>query len=60
MTVWPSFRTDTDTIIRIAGGNFRLVERLMTQIHRVMNINQVDDITPDVIEAARETLVAGT
>jgi hypothetical protein len=32
----------------------------MTQILRVMDINQLDAITPDVIEAARETLVVGT
>ena len=32
----------------------------MTQVLRVMNINQLNDITPDVIEAARETLVVGT
>jgi len=27
---------------------------------RVMNINQLNDITADVIEAARETLIVGT
>ena len=43
-----------------AGGNFRLIERLMSQVLRVMNINQLDAITPDVVEAARETLVVGT
>ena len=31
-----------------------------TQVLRVMDINQLDTITPDVIEAARETLVIGT
>jgi DNA transposition AAA+ family ATPase len=62
-TLDPARETDTDaalTITRITGGNFRLIERLMTQVLRVMNINQLDDITPDVIEAARETLVVGT
>ena len=62
-TLDPARETDTDailTIIRITGGNLRLIERLMTQVLRVMNINQLDDITPDVIEAARETLVVGT
>ena len=32
----------------------------MTQIARVMAINQLDAITVDVVEAARETLVIGT
>jgi DNA transposition AAA+ family ATPase len=48
------------TIIRITGGNFRLLHRLLTQIGRVMEINQRTAITPPVIEAARESLVIGT
>jgi hypothetical protein len=47
------------TIIRITGGNFRLVERLMNQVARIMTINNLDTITPDAIEAAREVLVVG-
>jgi DNA transposition AAA+ family ATPase len=45
-------------IIRITGGNFRLIERLMSQVARVMEINQLDTLDPDVIHAAR--LVVGT
>jgi DNA transposition AAA+ family ATPase len=48
------------TIIRITGGNFRLIERLMTQVGRLMDINSFDDISPDLITAARQTLVIGT
>ena len=51
-TLDPARETDTDavlTIIRITGGNFLLIERLMTQVLRVMNINQLDDITCDVV-----------
>ena len=32
----------------------------MTQVARVMDINQLDTITPDVVHAAREILVVGT
>src|SRR6478609_7111249 len=46
-------------IIRITGGNFRLIERLMSQVARVMEINQLDTLDPDVIHAARQMLVVG-
>ena len=38
----------------------QIIRTITTQVLRVMNINQLDNITPDVIEAARETLVVGT
>ena len=44
---------------RITGGNFRLIERLMSQVARVLEINQLDIITPDVVNAAKQTLVVG-
>ncbi|HAM22576.1 MAG: AAA family ATPase [Candidatus Nanopelagicales bacterium] len=47
-------------IDRITRGNFRLLDRLFTQIDRVLRINDLDTITEDVIEAARSTLVIGT
>jgi hypothetical protein len=59
----PGNETDADSVlavVRITRGNFRLIERLMTQVLRVMDINHLDTITPDVVEAARETLVIGT
>ena len=46
-------------VTRITGGNFRLIERLMSQVGRVLEINQLDTITPEVVEAARQTLVVG-
>jgi DNA transposition AAA+ family ATPase len=47
-------------ILRVTGGNFRLLHRLLTQIARVMAINQLDRVTVPVVETARESLVIGT
>lgn len=49
----------TTAIIRITGGNFRLLHRLFVQIDRVLRINDLKMITADVVEAARSTLVIG-
>ena len=58
----PDDTNDFETVsavVRITGGNFRLIERLMTQVARVMEINQLDALDPDVIHAARQMLVVG-
>ena len=47
------------TIIRITGGNFRLLHRLLTQIARLVEINDLLQVTRKVVEAARESLVIG-
>ncbi len=46
-------------IIRITRGNFRLIARLCAQIHRVMDVNAVTDISSNAVEAAREGRVIG-
>ena len=47
------------SIIKITGGNFRLIHRLFVQIDRILEINQLRSITVEVVEATRESLVLG-
>jgi len=54
---------DEDTlaaIIRLTGGNFRLLQQLLTQVARIMEINALQSVTSEVVEVARESLVIGT
>ncbi|WP_026820632.1 AAA family ATPase [Arthrobacter castelli] len=51
--------TAVATIVRITAGNFRLVDRLLTQIERVQRVNDLDALTPEVVEAARQALLIG-
>ena len=43
-------------IIRITGRNFRLLNRLLTQMERILEINALQQVTKTVVEAARESL----
>lgn len=45
------------SIVKITGGNFRLIQRLFTQIERILEINKLETITTEVVEAARDSLV---
>jgi hypothetical protein len=47
-------------ILRITGGNFRLFNRLLSQIQRVLEINGLRTISKEAVEAARESLVIGS
>ena len=47
-------------LIRVAEGRFRLLHRLLTQISRLLEINNLDRVTTAVVAAARESLVIGT
>jgi DNA transposition AAA+ family ATPase len=47
-------------IVAATANNFRLVERLFSQIERVMRINDLTAIDKVVVETAREMLVIGS
>ncbi len=46
-------------LIRITGGNFRLLTRLLTQVERVLSVNDLNAVSMEIVEAARDSLVIG-
>jgi len=54
-----AYATAVATIVRITQGNLRLVDRILTQIHRLQTINNLDTLTPELVDAAREALLIG-
>jgi hypothetical protein len=46
-------------LIRMTGGNFRLLTRLLTQIERVLDVNHLQTVSSEVVEAARDSLLIG-
>jgi DNA transposition AAA+ family ATPase len=58
----PTDYTDAEAlaaITSITSGNFRLIQRLFTQIERILAINALRTISSEVVVAARETLAIG-
>jgi len=47
------------TILRITRGNIRLIERLMMQVEHILAANQLQMVTKEVVETARENLIIG-
>jgi hypothetical protein len=46
-------------LVRITSGNLRLLTRLLTQIERVLSVNDAEAVSLEIIEAARDSLVIG-
>lgn len=46
-------------ILRISKGNIRLIERLMMQVEHVLVANQLQVVTKEVVETARQNLIIG-
>lgn len=60
MTIRAEDFTDQEainTVIHITAGNFRLLQRLLMQIERILVANQMHIVTKEVVETARESLV---
>jgi hypothetical protein len=46
-------------ILRVTRGNLRLIDRLMMQVEHVLVANQLQVVTKEVVETARQNLIIG-
>ena len=46
-------------LVRITVGNFRVIHRLLMEVERILEINDLQTVTKDFVETARESLVLG-
>jgi DNA transposition AAA+ family ATPase len=46
-------------IIRMTNGNFRLINRLLKQSYRIMQVNCMTSLTTEILDAARKCLLIG-
>ena len=44
-------------LIRMSGGNFRLLTHLLTQIERIPKVNQSEIVSKEIVTVARDSLV---
>lgn len=47
------------SLIRMSAGNFRLLSRLLTQIERILKVNDSTSVSKEIVAAARDSLVIG-
>ena len=46
-------------LVQMTGGNLRQLTRLLTQVERVLGVNDTQVISVEIVEAARDSLVIG-
>ena len=46
-------------LVRITEGNFRLLTQMLTQIERILSINDTQSVSVAMVEAAPDSLVIG-
>lgn len=47
------------SLVRMRSRNSRLLSRLLTQVERILKVNEFPSVTKEIVAAARESLVIG-